>query len=142
MKPEDPSSNLDLRYRTLLILWFAISMSVFLFLVFTCLSPVEPVENRSLTLALNSLGLVPVALSFLLKQKLLNRSVESQQVDLVQKAYVLSFALCESAALLGLLNHFLTGSSYYYFAFAIAGLGMLLHFPQKKHLLAASYKQF
>lgn len=131
-----------MRHRTLLILWFSMFMSVFLFLVFIRFSPVDAVENRTLTMTLNSIGLVPVALSFLLKQRMLDKSVETQQPALVQSAYVLSFALCEVSALLGLLDHFLTGSGYYYVGFAIGGLGLLLHFPQKKYVEAAMFKQF
>ena len=143
MKPtETDQPDIDGRYRTLLILWFAICMSVLMFLALTRLASVAAVENRNLTLALNSIGLLPVALSFLLKQRALAKSVATQRLDLVQSAYVLSFALCESSALLGLLDHFTTGSSYSYFAFVIAGIGLLLHFPQKQNLMnASSYRQ-
>ena len=143
MKPTDTDQpDIDARYRTLLILWFAICMSVLMFLALTRLAPVAAVENRNLTLALNSLGLLPVALSFLIKQRALAKSVATQRLDLVQSAYVLSFALCESSALLGLVDHFTTGSRYSYFAFVIAGIGLLLHFPQKQNLVnASSYRQ-
>lgn len=143
MKPDDTTQpDIDARYRTLLILWFAICMSVLMFLVVIYLSPVVVAGNRNLTLALNSVGMVPVALSFLIKQKALAKSVETQRLDLVQSAYIVAFALCESSALFGLINHFTTGSRYYYFAFAIAGLGLVLHFPQKQDLMnASSYKQ-
>jgi len=143
MKPtETDQPDLDARYRTLLILWFAICMSVLMFMVVIYLSPVVVAENRKLTLALNSLGLLPVALSFLVKQKALAKSVATQRLDLVQSAYVLSFALCESSALLGLVDHFTTGSRYSYFAFVIAGIGLLLHFPQKQNLVnASSFRQ-
>ena len=143
MKPTDSGQpDIDARYRSLLILWFAICASVLMFLVLTRLTPIAAVENQKLTLLLNTLGVVPVALSFLLKQRALAKSIETQRLDLVQSAYVLSFALCESSALLGLLDHFLTGSRYYYFAFVIAGVGLLLHFPQKQNLVSASsYKQ-
>ena len=143
MKPtETDQPDLDARYRTLLILWFAICMSVLMFMVVIYLSPVVVAENPKLTLALNSLGLLPVALSFLLKQRALAKSVATQRLDLVQSAYVLSFALCESSALLGLVDHFTTGSRYSYFAFVIAGIGLLLHFPQKQNLVnASSFRQ-
>ena len=143
MKPtETDQPDIDGRYRTLLILWFAICMSVLMFLALTRLASVAAVENRNLTLALNTMGLLPVALSFLLKQKTLAKSVATQRLDLVQSAYVLSFALCESSALLGLVDHFTTGSRYSYFAFVIAGIGLLLHFPQKQNLMnASSYRQ-
>jgi hypothetical protein len=143
MKTTDSGQpDIDARYRTLLILWFAICMSALMFLVLSRLTPIAAAENQKLTVLLNSLGAVPVALSFLLKQRALAKSIGTQQLDLVQSAYVLSFALCESSALLGLLNHFLTGSRYYYFAFLIAGVGLLLHFPQKQNLVnASSYQQ-
>ena len=140
--PDTSQPDIAARYRTLLILWFAICMSVLMFLALSRLAPVTAAENPMLTLALNSLGLVPVGLSFLLKQRALAKSVATQRLDLVQSAYVLSFALCESSALLGLMDHFITGSKYYYFAFALAGVGLLLHFPQKQNLVnASSYKQ-
>ena len=143
MKPtETDQADLATRYRTLVVLWFAICLPVLIFLAIIYLSPVVIAENRQLTLVLNSLGIMPVALSFLLKQKLLAKSIETQRLDLVQSAYVVSLALCQSSALLGLVDHFSTGSNYYYFSFAIAGLGLLLHFPQKQNLVnASSYHQ-
>jgi hypothetical protein len=143
MKPPGTDQpDINARYRTILILWFAISMSVLMFLVVIYVTPVAVAENRPLTLVLNSLGVMPVALAFLLKQKLLAKSVETQRLDLVQSAYVLSFALCESSALFGLVDHFTSGSGYHYFAFAIAGLGLLLHFPLRQNLVnASSYRQ-
>jgi len=117
-------------------------MSVLMYLIFVQLTTVEVNPNLKLSLALNTLGLVPVALSFLIKQKMLDRSVEEQRLDLVQFGYVISLALSEVPALLGLMDHFLTGSKYYIVGFSVAGLGMLLHFPLKKNLIAASYKQF
>ena len=143
MTPDNTGQpDVGARYRTLLILWFAICMSVLILFALTRLANVAAVENAKLTLALSAIGLAPVGLSFLLKQRTLAKSVETQRLDLVQSAYVLSFALCESSAVLGLVDHFTTGSKYSFFAFGIAGLGMLLHFPQRQNLVnASSYKQ-
>src|SRR6266699_3739704 len=142
MQTDLNQTNLDVRYRTLLILWFALTMSVLMYLLFVQMTTVEIKSNQKLSLALNTLGLVPVALSFLIKQKILDRSVGEQRLELVQVAYVISFAFCEVPALLGLVDHFVTGSKYYGVGFSVAALGMLLHFPLKKNLIAASYKQF
>ena len=142
MQTDPIQTNLDARYRTMLILWFALSMSVLMYLIFVQLTAVEVNPNLKLSLALNTLGLVPVALSFLFKQKILEKSVDEQRLDLVQVAYVVSFAFCEVPALLGLVDHFVTGSKYYGVGFSVAALGMLLHFPLKKNLIAASYRQF
>jgi len=142
MKPIDPNQPaIEMRYRTLLILWFGMSIALILYLVFIRLVPVEPAPNQKVTLILNTLGLIPVAGSFLIKQVLLGKANESQQLQLVHTAYILAFALCEISALLGLFDNRVTGSNYYYIGFAIGGLGMLLHFPRKQHLIDAAQRQ-
>jgi hypothetical protein len=60
----------------------------------------------------------------------------------VQVAYVVAFAFCEASALLGLVDHYLTGSNYYRLGFALGLLGIILHFPRKNYLLAASNMEF
>lgn len=143
MRPIDQNQpTIEMRYRTLLILWFAISMSILSFLAIAHFTPVTVQSNVKLSLILSSLGLVPVGLSFLLKQRILAQAVNEQRIERVQIAHVLAWALCEMAALLGLVDHFLNGSPYYYAGFVFAALGMLLHFPRKQHLLDASHTQF
>ena len=143
MEPIDPNQpTIEMRYRTLLILWFSISMSILGFLGIVQFTPITVETNTKLSLILNSLGIIPVGLSFLLKQRILAQAVNEQRIERVQIAHVLAWALCEMSALLGLLDHFLNGSPYYYAVFVFAALGMLLHFPRKQHLLDASHKQF
>jgi len=143
MKPIDPNQpTIEMRQRTLMIIWFALCMSLVMYLLFIRLVPVEPAVNQKLSLMLNTLGLIPVAASFLIKQVLLGKATESQQVQLVHTAYILAFVLCEISALLGLFDNRVTGSNYYYIGFAIGGLGMLLHFPRKQHLIDAAQRQF
>lgn len=136
------SGTIDQRHRTLLVLWFGISMSLVIYLVFIHVLPVKVVPNQRLTLLLNTLGLIPVAASFLIKRVLLDKAIQTQEVQQVHTAYIIAFALCEIAGLLGFLDSRVTGSSYYYLGFAIGGLGLLLHFPRKQHLLDASQQQF
>lgn len=140
MNPNQPT--IEMRYRTIFILWFAIVMSVLMFLVLAQFTPNRENGDLKLSLILNSAGIVPLGMSFLLKQRILEQAVTQQRLDLVQVAYVLAFALCEMAALLGMVDHFLNGSRYYYIGFLFAGLGLLLHFPRKQHLLDASQQQF
>lgn len=139
----DPNqTNIETRYRTILILWFAMMMSVVIFAVMTTLVPATASANARLSLMLNWGGIVPLALSFVLKSQVLSKAVQQQGLDQVQVGYVLSFALSEMAALLGVLDHFINAGPYYYVGFIFAGLGMLGHFPQKKYLLAASGREF
>lgn len=139
----DPNqTNIETRYRTILILWFAMMMSVVIFAVMTTFVPGTAPANPRLSLILNCGGIVPLALSFVLKSQVLSKAAQQQRIDQVQVGYVLSFALSEMAALLGVLDHFINAGPYYYVGFIFAGLGMLAHFPQKKHLLAASGREF
>jgi hypothetical protein len=39
------------------------------------------------------------------------------------------------------MDRVVTGNRYYFVLLLIAAIGMLLHFPRREHLLAASYKQ-
>ena len=138
MKPDPGSATIEERLRTLFILWFAMCVSLSMYLVFIYVAPVAPAPNPKLTLLLNTVGLIPVAASFLVKQILLAKAVTAQQVQQVHSAYIVSFALCEVSGLLALLDYRMTGSKYYYVGFAIGEIGLLLHFPRKQHLVDAS----
>lgn len=143
MPPTDSNeTNIPLRYRTLLTLWSAIAMSIVLWLVLIHFVASAYPVNQRLGLLLVCLGLVPVSLSFLVKQILIGKAIAGQSLMAVQQAYVTSWALCEAAGLLGLLAHFLAASPHYYLGFIIAGIGIGLHFPQRKHLLQASGQEF
>jgi hypothetical protein len=134
--------GVELRHRNILIIWAAILMLIPMYLVLIWINFVPPDPERStLSFMLIGVSLIPVAISFLAKQKLLAKAAELQKLELVQQAYVVAFALCEAALLLGLVTYFVTGSPYYVAAFAIGALGLLMHFPRKQHLLDATYKK-
>jgi len=139
-------SNLDKRYQTLVVLWFALLMSIgmyFLFSVLVAPSVINDPGNSSrslLIVTLTALGTFLVIASFAVKRKLLERSVEKQDVSLVQKSLVIACAMCEVSALLGLLEHFIIGNREYYLLFLLAAAGTAAHFPRRNQLEAASYK--
>jgi len=143
MTPDDPNqTRIEAQHRILLIIWLFLLLSVSgLFLMAVLLPSKAPGDNTLATILL-VVAFSNVTLSFVLKQSFLSKSVAKQDLKLVQQAYIIALALCESAGLLGLLIHFATGSIYYYVAFGIAMIGMLLHFPKKQHLFqATSFKQ-
>jgi hypothetical protein len=138
-----PEPGVELRHRNILIIWAAILMLVPMYLVLVWINSMPPdPEKSTLSFMLIGLSLVPVAISFLVKQKLLAKAAELQKLELVQQAYVVAFALCEAALLLGLVTYFVTGSPYYVAAIAIGALGLVMHFPRKQHLLDATFKRF
>ena len=137
--------DLNKRYQTLLILWFALLMSVVMYFFFVQIAapPIANAEtppNSSLIIGITALGAVLVLVSFVVKRKLLEQSVEKQDPGLVQKGMIVAVALCEVAALLGLLERFVFGNRDYYLLLSVAALGDLFHFPRRSQLEAASYK--
>ena len=137
--------DLNKRYQTMLVLWFALLMSIAIYFAFVQFAappfanPNENPPNSLLIVGITVVGAVLVLVSFVVKRKLLDQSVENQDVLLVQKAVIVACALCEACALLGLLERFI-GIREYYLLFILAIAGDLFHFPQRSQLEAASYK--
>jgi hypothetical protein len=133
--------DLDTRYRSLLIIWFAILSSVGFFFVITRFIPV-PIRdaNSVLVWIFLALGLSSFALSFVLKRQFFARSITEQKTALVQTGFVIALALSEVPGLLGLTLYFVTGINYYYLFFMISALALLLHLPRRDDLSAATAK--
>jgi hypothetical protein len=142
MTPLDPNQNqIEAQHRTILIIWAAMLISVIGFVLLTVLVPSQATGNKAVVaIVLLVLGTSNVFLSNTIKRMLLKKSIENQDLQSVARANVLALALCESAALFGLIIHFVTGSVVAYVAFGVGIIGMLLHFPQKKHLADVFFK--
>jgi F0F1-type ATP synthase membrane subunit c/vacuolar-type H+-ATPase subunit K len=138
INPQEAEAKVAARYRVFLVLWIGIFMSVVLFLVLALAVASTGVANPMLSYSLVGIGLVVVIASLLLKQRLVKQAIEKREIQSLQSAYIIGMALCESAALFGLLDHFVTGSNISWFSFLFALTGMLLHFPKKDHLRAVS----
>ena len=138
----DPQTNFELRIRTMRTVWIGMLLSIGIYYVFTLFvarpENVEP--NSTLFLVLVAIALSITFISFPIRSKLLSRAVEQQQVQLVQQGYLVAWALSEVAALLGVLDFFVTGDRYYYVLFIIGVCGQLLHFPRHEHVVNASAK--
>lgn len=139
----DPQATIELRLRTMRMLWFGMFGSIVLYYVLTIFvgrsERAEP--NNTLSLILLVVGLSTVAISFVIKNMLLKRAVEQQQLQQVQVAYIAALAFAEVPALLGMLDFFVTGHPHYYVLFIIGVLGQILHFPRREHLANASFKK-
>ncbi len=98
-------------------------------------------NNLVVIIVLMMAGVSMVAVSFIIKNGLLAQAVSRQRIDSVQVAYIVAFALCEAAALMGLVATFITTEAYSFLLFVIGAVGLLLHMPRRDHLLAASFKQ-
>jgi hypothetical protein len=123
----------EARRRGLLLVWGAqiLSLLFLFFLTYVVRPEASRDGNHTLAWALGAVGFTSFLLSFLVKRKLLARAAVERRLDLGTTAYVLAFAMCEMAALLGFVSYVITGLSYALHSFIIAAVGMLLHFPKR-----------
>ena len=85
-----------------------------------------------------ALGLGGVVASFLVKQYYAQRAVRLQSPAILQTGFILAAVLCESAALFGLIGLFADGNPFAYLLFVVAAAGLVLHFPRREDVEAAS----
>lgn len=140
--PQQVEAQVEARHKVFLILWFALFVSVMLLLVLALFAGGKGLPNPTLSYALLGVGSLIVLGSFLLKQQLAQKAINNNDIAALQSAHIVALALCESAALIGLFDRFVTASSTSWFLFGISALGILLHFPKKDQIRAVSYKQF
>jgi hypothetical protein len=129
------------RYLTLWILWGVFLSNIAIFAVLSALAAPALSSlpyNRVLVIALTALGTFTAFVSPVFRKKMLARALEQQRPESVSSAYIVAFALCEVAALCGLLLRFTTSDPYYYFLFLIALVGFLLNMPRRNDILNAS----
>lgn len=149
MQQENP--NVEQSYRTMTILWFALLSSQFLFLVvlfitkpelfkFDFMKPLLDGENSVLVIALGAVGIVTFLLSFVLRAQLIKQAIAAQNIGMVQSALIIGCALCEATTLFGLVLAFVFTYQYFFLWFALGILGIILHFPRRDNLIAASYR--
>lgn len=138
-------AGLDARLRVIRILWGAFLMSIGLY-VLLCVFVAPPREagedagNETMLAVLAATALVSVALSFLIKGRFYRRAAERGEPEQAQIGFIVALALCEVAALFGLVGLFVTQNKYAYLLFALGALGQLLHFPRRDELAAAYRK--
>ena len=135
--------NLDARHKVQLLLWVLFLSTIGIYFVISLFIQARETENqnRMLTYVVAAIGILMVLGSLVVRQRFLALSVERQEISLAQTGFIAALALCETAALLALVDLLTTGNHYYYLLMIVAFIGTLLHFPRREQLLAASYKQ-
>jgi F0F1-type ATP synthase membrane subunit c/vacuolar-type H+-ATPase subunit K len=138
---------INVEYKTLVAIWFALLTSQLVFLVVVYIAKPHLLTfdtSRSffndeplITFAFAASAIVFVILSFALRRQHMRRAVRDQDAGCVQTGLVLGCALSEIASLLGLLLALIFEHPYFYLWIALGAIGILLHFPRKGHLDAA-----
>jgi F0F1-type ATP synthase membrane subunit c/vacuolar-type H+-ATPase subunit K len=132
------------------ILWLALLVSQLMFLVVLFFTKRELFnfdfsksllgDNPAITIAFAFLGVSTFLLSFVLKRKFINQAINEQKTAPIQMAVIIGCALCEATTLLGFTLAFITNYQYFFLWFTLGILGIILHFPKRDNLIAASYK--
>jgi len=137
-----PKTDIDTLFQSMVIIWIAQIMSVAMFFLVTqfVAVPADRPENNILSFVFAAVGTFCAIISFVVRAKLLRQSVEKQDPKLVQTANVAGRALCEVPAILGVVERFILPGREYLLLLLIGALAMVLHYPRRSDLLAASYK--
>lgn len=154
MSTPNPKMSPEMRLRTMRILWASFLMAVGLYALIAYFARpsdgppsggavADGVGTVSggfsvLVLVFFALGLTTVAASFLVKQAFAQRAVREQNTAVLQTGFILAVVLCEVAALLGLVGLFADGNPAAYLLFVISAAGIVLHFPRREDVEAAS----
>jgi hypothetical protein len=136
--------TLKQQHRTLIILWFALIMSVVMYFVFLIMvrpqNSVEPQPNSPVIIGLTAIAFMLVIAGFLIKRKYLERAVDQQDLVKVRTGHIIGWALCEVPALLAIVQRMVFGFRGYYWLLLLSGLSIGIQFPRFEQLQAASFK--
>ncbi len=151
MNGQDEKVSTEAIYKNLAVIWLALFMSQFSFLLvlyfaepsvfeFDFSKPV--LDQNAIIIAIFAVvGALNFALSFVLKKKFLDQAIDEQNVSLVQTAVIVGCALCESVSLFGMMLAFVAEYQYFFVWFFIGIVGMLFHFPKRDNVNAANFKK-
>lgn len=149
---KDEKINIEQMYGTMAILWFALFVAQFLFLLVLYLVKPElfrfdfsqPLlgKNAPIIIIFALAAIFNIVISFFLKKKYLGQAIAEQNVHFVQTAMFVGCAMCESVSLFGLMLAFVADYQYFFLWFALGIGAMIFHFPRRSNLISASFKNF
>jgi hypothetical protein len=150
MDPLEETNKIVESQQKMVVIWGALLTSQFIFLMVLYLIKKElfhidlsqPLagKNPALVGIAALLSLTTLTLSFALKTRVLKQSEVEQNVGLVQTALIVSYAFCESVSLIGFMLAMMIDYQYFFLWFAAGIAGIALHFPRRKYIERASYK--
>lgn len=154
MSTPNPNMNPETRLRTMRILWavFLVTIGLYALIAYFARTPDESPFGTAegggigaaaggfsvLLIVFFALGLSEVVASFLVKQYYAQRAVRLQSPAVLQTGFILAAVLCESAALFGLIGLFADGNPAAWLLFVVGAAGLVLHFPRREDVQAAS----
>jgi hypothetical protein len=145
-------SPIRVQYRSLVVIWLGLLFSQLLFFVLVWFAKPEIVSFDTSVPFLGDKPLIIAAfagsalaffgLSLILSRQHVRRAIRDQDAACIQAGLTIGCALCEIPSILGVILALIFEYPYFYLWIALGAFGMLLHFPRKLDLDAASYKKF
>lgn len=143
--------NIEAQYKSMLIIWAALLMSQLLFVLMLFLTRPnlfkfdfsKPIAGASgaMVLGFAIAAVTAVLFSFAFRKRLNERAVAAQDTGQVQSGLIIALALCEASSLFGLALAFAFDYQYFFLWIILGVTSMLLHFPKRGELHAATYKK-
>ncbi len=147
--------TIEAQYKSMLVIWASLLMSQIMFVVvvfftrpklfqFDLSQPILGDDSTkvggtfALILSFAVAAVTLVLFSFAFKKRLFERAAQAQDTAQVQTGLIIALALCEASSLFGLALAFAFDYQYFFLWIALGILGMILHFPRRDPLHAAS----
>lgn len=142
-----------IEYRTLVAIWFALLMSQVLFFVLIWFVKPELVSIRYfsadsfrdvlgtqplITLVFAGSALIFFVLSQAIARQHMRRAIRDHDAGCIQTGLVIGCALSEISSILGVILALLFNYPYFYLWIALGALGILMNFPRRSNLNAAT----
>jgi hypothetical protein len=136
--------------QTFIIIWLALLVSQFLFLLLVYFIHPELLrldfsrplldKNAIAVGVIAALSVTDLVVSFAMRKKYLDQAVAEQNINLVSTAVIIGCALSESISLFGLLLAFAFDYPYFWLFSALGIFGTILHFPRRSSIDAATFR--
>jgi len=144
---------IKIEYQTLVAIWFALLMSQVLFFVLIWFVKPELVSMRYfsaaslrevlgaqplITLVFAGSALIFFVLSQAIARQHMRRAIRDHDAGCIQTGLVIGCALSEISSILGVILALLFNYPYFYLWIALGALGILMNFPRRSNLDAAT----
>jgi magnesium-transporting ATPase (P-type) len=148
---QNRNSSVEQQYRILTVVWFVLLFSQIMFLAVIYFSKPEIFsfdfskspfgENPIFVVVFAFLAITNLVISLAIKKRCVEQAIAEQKVQYVQTGLIVGCALCEAISLLGMVLAFTFSYQYFFLWFLLGVTGIILHFPKRDDVIAASYKK-
>ncbi|HBE83405.1 MAG TPA: hypothetical protein DDW24_11560, partial [Blastocatellia bacterium] len=76
--------------------------------------------------------------SFFFRRKAIEQGIAEQKPEYIQTALIIGCAFCEAISIIGLVLALVFEYQYFYLWLLVGFIGIFLHFPRRKKLVAAT----